>query len=436
MTIQSQILVLIGLVAIGCSKTEPVTEISVADSGPMEELPQAKFNLKRDWPWWRGPSGNGTTADQEPPVKWSETKNIRWIADVPGRGHGSPVVVGRRVFLLTADEDSKVQSVLCYDRRTGRLLWRRDVHQGKFEAELHQDNTHASSTVACDGKRVFASFLNDKAIWLTALNVTGRQLWQTRVGSFDSWHGYGASPAVYKSLVIVAGDHKSGGFLAAIHRKTGKIRWRKRRPKFASYSSPAVVHAAGKDQLLISGCGRVASFNPNNGERLWSIPGTTELTVGTMVTDGRLTFASGGWPEIETLCVRADGSGKVLWRNRRKIYSTSLLVHDGYLYGVKDDGIAYCWKADTGKLAWRARLHEQFSASPVLAGGNIFMAGETGSTVVFKANPHKFERVARNKLGDEVFATPAICGNQIFLRVAHRGPRGRREKLYCIGHRD
>lgn len=413
-----------------------VTEIALVsvDAASDDSLAAPTFGAD-DWPWWRGPGRDGKSPDGGAPAAWSETDDIVWKAEVPGRGHSSPTVVGDRILLSTADEEEEVQSVLCYDRETGKPLWKTDIHQGGFETEMHKKNSQASSTVACDGTRVFAAFLNNRAIWVTALDLDGKQLWQTEVGGFDSKFGYSASPVIYKSSVLVAGDHQGGGFLAAVHRGTGEILWRKLRPAVATYASPVVAHVSGKDQLLMPGCDLVASYDPNTGDELWSCPGTTEACVGTIVSAGDLVYATGGYPGKQTLCVRADGSQEVVWENNRKAYVPSLLLHEGYLYLVNDDGIGYCWNAATGEQAWQARVGGNFSASPTLAGELIYVGSEQGTVTVFKATPEKYEPVAENRFADsEIFASPVACGGQLFLRVG-KGGSNRHEVLYCIGKR-
>ncbi len=423
-----------GSVVSGCSKPVPIDEVSVGKDQTIEELPAAKFETA-DWPWWRGPRRDGVAEGPAAPVKWSATENVVWKADVPGRGHASPTVVGGKVFLLTADEQKETQSVVCYDRETGKQLWLTGIHQGGLESEVHRKNTQASATAACDGERVLSAFLNGGAVWVTALDLDGKQLWQTKVGEFDSNFGYSPSPVIYKSLVIVAGDNQGGGFLAALHRKTGKVRWRKSRPAVATYATPVVARVAGGDQLLISGGDQVSSYNPDTGEPIWSCEGTTRSTVGTIAFAGDVVFASAGYPKSEIIAVRADGSKRVVWRNDRKLYVPSLLHHDGYLYAVNDNGIGYCWNANSGKEEWKARIGGDFSASPVLSGGNIYVSNERGKTFVFKATPSRYEPVSENQLGDEAFASPVICGGQIFLRVADSSSGSRREMLYCIGSR-
>src|SRR5581483_4706767 len=165
-----------------------------------------------DWPWWRGPTRNGVAAEkQKVPLKWGESENVLWKSLIPGRGHGSPTVVGDQVFLATADPEREVQSVLCLDRRIGKRLWEAEIHRGGFEKKGNAKSSLASSTVACDGDRLFINFLHDGAIYTTALSREGKQLWQTKITDFVQHQGYGSSPAVYQSLVLVSTDNKGGG---------------------------------------------------------------------------------------------------------------------------------------------------------------------------------------------------------------------------------
>lgn len=391
-----------------------------------------------DWPWWRGPNSNGIAADgQRPPTTWSAEVNVVWRADVPGRGHSSPIVVGQRVLLTTADESAGVQSVVCFDRKTGRQFWTTDVNEGGLPKEIHNKNTHASPTLACDGERVFATFHNHDSVQLAALDLTGEVLWQKKAALFvpkQYVYGYAPSPLVYKQTVIVASDFPGeGSSLAAFDVATSREVWRTDRPMNTSYSSPIVGNVAGREQLLMSGANRVNSYDPATGKALWECIGSADATCGTLVWDDNVVFASGGFPQRETLAVRADGSAKVVWQVKQKCYESSLLAHDGHIYGVNTTGIVFCWQADTGEEKWKVRLGGAFSASPILAGGNIYLSNEKGVTYVFPPDPGEFRLLAKNELGEESFATPTIVASQIFLRVAAGDGDARRETLYCIG---
>jgi outer membrane protein assembly factor BamB len=389
-----------------------------------------------DWPWWRGPFRTGNAdPKQAPPLKWSETENVLWKSPVPGRGHGSPIVVGDRVFLPAADPVRAVQSLLCFDRNTGKQLWETEIHKGGFTKGGNAKSSLASSTPACDGKRVFINFLNAEAIHTTAVDLDGHKLWQTKVTDYVLHQGFGSSPTVYQSLLLVSADNKGTGLIAGLDRDTGSIIWKRERPKTPNYASPIVLNVAGRDQLLMQGCDLVAGIDPANGQTLWEIPGSTTECVTSTVTDGELIFTSGGYPKNHVAAIRADGSGKVVWENKSQVYVPSMLLKDGYLYASQDNGAFVCWKCDTGVQAWSEKVGGKFTSSPVLVGENIYATNEAGKTYIFKANPAKFERIAENDLGDEMLATAAICGGRIYMRVAVQKDGRRQEMLYCVGLR-
>lgn len=386
-----------------------------------------------DWPWWRGPERNGVAnPDQNPPISWSDTENVIWKSPIPGRGHSSPTIVGNRIFLATADEKEETQSVLCYDRKTGKQLWQTVVHRGGL-MQKNAKSSGASATVACDGDRVFIDFANRGAVYVTALSLDGKQLWQTRIADYIIHQGYGASPTVYQSLVIAAADSHAGGVIAGLDRTTGEIKWKHDRPKVPNYPSPVVLKVAGRDQLLMTGCNLLSSFDPLTGSTLWEVKGATTECVTSTVTDGTRIFSSGGYPKNHLSAVAADGSGKIVWENKDRVYVPSLLERDGYLFGVLDAGMAACWKSDTGEQKWKKRLSGEFSASPVLVGDKIYATNEVGDTFIYRANPEKFEQIAVNKLGEQAMATPTICGGRIYARVVVEEDGKRQEMLYCLG---
>ena len=392
---------------------------------------------KGDWPWWRGPSGNGiAAAGQKPPVSWSESNNIVWKNAVPGRGHASPTVVGNRIFLCTADDKELTQSILCYDRKTGKRLWAKLINKGAFPGRINRKNTHASPSVASDGKKIYATFLNNDRLQAVALDFNGKKVWEHDCGLFKPnqyKNGYASSPFLYGKLVIVAGDFDGKGYLTAVNQETGKEVWKTNRPARVNYASPVVAPVNGRHQLLISGCDMVAGYDPLTGKQIWKSSATTMATAGTMVWHKNLVFASGGYPDAETACVKADGSGEVVWRNNQKCYEQSLISYKGYIYAMTDRGIVFCWNAMTGKEQWRKRLQGPISASPVVANDNLYITNERGTTWVIKTNPKQYQLVAKNQLGTDAFASIAICGSQIYMRVAKRVGGERQETLYCIG---
>jgi outer membrane protein assembly factor BamB len=372
-------------------------------------------------------------SNQNPPIQWSETEGILWKAPVPGRGHGSPTVAGDRIYLATADAVKRSQSVLCLDRRTGKLVWQSEVHSGDAESGKHSNSSAASSTVACDGERLFINFLNGGAIHTTALDLDGKILWQRKICDYVTHQGFGSSPVLHESLVLVSADHRGGGVIAALDRKTGRVVWSEPRPKLPNYTTPSILQAGGRTQMVLAGCNLISSFDPATGEKLWEANASTEECVVTAVTDGERVFASGGYPRNHTVAILADGSGKVAWQNNARIYVPSMIAKAGHLYAVMDAGMAVCWKSDTGEELWKERLGGDFFASPVMVGDRIYAPNVRGNTFVFEATPKTFKLLSQNQLGDETYASPAICGGRIYLRVAKRG-EDRQEFLYCAGN--
>ncbi|MGD0089387.1 MAG: PQQ-binding-like beta-propeller repeat protein [Planctomycetota bacterium] len=386
-----------------------------------------------DWPWWRGPNrDNIAAAGQEPPLHWSATENVVWKAEVPGRGHATPCLWGERLFLPTADDKLQVQYLLCYERLSGKPLWQKELHRGGF-MPLHAKNSHASPMPACDGQHVFQTLIFQGGIWLTALDFSGAIVWQKKLGDFKSMHGYGASPLFYKSLVIVPADSLQKSFMIALHRKTGEIVWRIERPdyKLGTYASPVVGRIAGRDQLVIQGPYKVFSYAPATGKPLWTCDGPNESATSTVSFNEECIWASAGFPRKNLLCIRGDGSGDVtathiVWKKEDNVntYVPSMLLADGLLYMVVDDGKVVCFEAKTGQVVWESKLRGAFSSSPVLAGGNIYVVSETGMMFIFKPG-RKFELVGQNDLANGGFATPVISGGCIYLRTLNY--------LFCLG---
>ncbi|MCR9291594.1 MAG: PQQ-binding-like beta-propeller repeat protein [bacterium] len=425
-----RLLLVLSIVLITSLSIQPT---SLADGGAVS-VQDGFVTAPADWPWWRGPLRNGTAAEQQqPPLNFNETDGVRWKSKVPGRGHGSPTVVGSRVFLATCREDVGSQSLLCFERATGELMWETTVHSAGAMRK-NEKSTAASSTPACDGKRVYINFPNDGKLMTTALDLEGQILWQREISNYVVHQGYGASPALYQNLVIVSADNKSGGALVALDGQSGDLVWRRERPEKPNYPSPIILHVNGRDQVVMVGCDLVVSYDPLSGETLWQTAGATTECVTSTLTDGQLVYTSGGYPRNHMSAIKADGSAEVVWENDSRLYVPSLVIKDGYLYGVLDAGIAVCWEAATGKVMWKARLGGTFSSSPVLVGDRVYVTNEGGDFFVFRADPTAYEELAKNKLGVQVFATPIIVSDHIFHRVTHLSDSGERQEwLYCLG---
>jgi len=406
--------------------------------GPADPARPSRLSAD-DWPAWRGLTGDGKAVGTAP-MRWSMPKagettgaatgeNVVWVADVPGRGHASPIVVGGRVFVATADESAATQSVLAYDRSSGALLFATVVHQGGLE-HRHEKNSQASATPASDGERVFAVFLNGAAVWITTLGLDGKTLWQKSAGAFKTMHGYSSSPVIWKNLVIVTADSSAGSFIAAYDRVSGERAWETARRPVHSFATPALGSLSGRPQLVINAAETVTSYDPDSGKELWHCEGPTQIMACTLALGPDRVLASGGFPDKEILCLRGDGAGDVTashiaWRTTKGVtYVPSPIYHDGRFYVVSDGGVVTCFDASTGNEAWKGRLEGAFSSSPILADGRFYVTNEAGVTHVFRG-ADKLELLASNALEDGGFATPAFCGGRVYVRTLHR--------LYCIG---
>lgn len=392
-----------------------------------------------DWTQWRGPSRMNLEPNQNVPTEFSDSENVIWKSPVKGRGHSSPIVVGDTIILTSADEPGQQQGVFAFDRATGKELWGQLISTGGFP-KTHNKNTHASSTPCSDGTNVYVIFHHHDKVEAAALNLkNGGIVWRKDVGPFAPKayeYGYAASPTLYNGTLIITGDNDTSAWMKALDTKTGQVVWNQSRPGMLTWSSPVVANVAGREQLIVSGCEQIAAYNPKDGQPLWNQKCLTMATCGTVVWDADTVYASGGYPKKETVAMKADGSGRILWKNGVKCYEQSMLLNDGYLYGFDDNGIMYCWEAKSGREMWKKRLQGPVSASPLLVGDNIYAANERGTFFVFKANPQQFELVKKNQLGNESFATPTVVDNILYIRVAAGQGGNRQEMLYAIGNRD
>jgi outer membrane protein assembly factor BamB len=389
-----------------------------------------------DWPWWRGPDRNGVAgAEQDPPLEIGESSSIKWSADLPGRAHGSPCVVGDKVYIATATEDDdQIQSLVCLDRATGKQLWSTELHKGGYTQKSNKKASWASTSPACDGERVYLSLFSHDAVHTSALDLSGKILWQTKITDYKIHQGYAASPALYENLVIVAADNKKDGALAALDRKTGNIVWKVKRGPKENYPSPIILKVGGKAQLFLTGVNKVSSYDPLTGKANWEIEGATTECVTSTVTDGTHIYSSGGYPKNHVAAYKADGSRtEPVWEVKEKVYVPSMLIHGDHLYAVMDNGVAICWNSATGEEMWKERLGGNYSASPILVGENIYAASESGEVFIFEASPKGLNVLAKNKVGSEIFATPVICDSEIYLRVANYQGETRSEQLVCFG---
>lgn len=396
-------------------------------SRDLPELPPYQV-ASGDWPCWRGPKQDNHSPDNATAQSWSETSNVVWKSAIHGRGHSTPILVGSRIVVTGADESTLRQFAHCLERTTGATLWETTVHEGGFPAG-HPDNSFASGTPAADGERFFTVFACGDAVRVTALDLEGRVLWQTEAGPHggEGSHGSGMSPTVCGAYVIVSDESPNRGWVAALHRQTGEIAWRKdRESPMGSYGSPIVAPWKGQTLLLLAGGGRITAYEPKRGDVVWERDGLAEVTAGTAAVSDSMVFASSGYPFRKLLALRSDGS--VAWKRdygNDIPYPPSMVCHGGHLYVVSDQGLASCFNAETGKQCWKERLRGGYYSSPLVVGNHIYACNRDGATTIFEASPDGFVEVAKNKLDGGINASPVAVGGKLYIRTETH--------LYCIG---
>ncbi|RBP41501.1 hypothetical protein DES53_107334 [Roseimicrobium gellanilyticum] len=415
---------------------------------------QATVAFAENWPQWRGPRLDGTSQDTGFSTIISP-ETIKWKADLPGTGHASPIVWGDRIFTVAAVEATGDRVLICLDRATGSLLWQTTVLDAPPEA-IHRLNSLASSTPATDGEKVFTAFLDNNetpdsrkanegreipkgevpkgTVVISAHDFSGKQIWQVRPGLFSSKHGFCSSPILHKDKVIVNCDHDGDGYIVALSRADGKELWRVARPNNTrSYCVPIIRELAGKTQMVLSGTKCVMSYNPDDGKVIWSMEGPTEQFVASLVYNDRAgyLFLTAGFPEKHILAIKPDGTGDVTkthiaWRtNQGAAYVPSPIAEGDWCLVVSDSGVAHCFDAKTGRIAWEERMREHH-ASLVSAEGKVIFINDFGVTRVVKPGD-KYELVAESQVGEKVFASPALSEGQMFIRGD--------KSIICVGER-
>jgi outer membrane protein assembly factor BamB len=393
--------------------------------------PGSPLRAESNWPGWRGPSGDGHSAETGLPVHW-DAHAVVWRTPLKGRGQSSPVVWGERIFLTTALEDCRQRVVLCLDRKTGKVLWEQVAWTGTPEMS-HAMNGWASATCATDGERVVAFFGKGG---LHCYTVEGKPLWSRDLGPFEGPWGTAASPVIVGNLVVQNCDAEKEASLVALDKQTGQTVWRTPReaPDRGGWSTPVLVRAGGREELVLNGAKAVIAYDPATGKPLWSCRSFNGRGEPTATPGNGLVFLVNGL-QGDMYAVRPGGEGDVTatrmaWHTPRRggRDQPSPIVVGDYVIVVNMAAIATCYEAATGKEVWKDRLAGKFSSAPVAAGGLVYFQSDEGTTFVLEPGP-AMKVVARNELGapaEETFrASLTPAGGQIFSRSDRA--------LYCIG---
>jgi outer membrane protein assembly factor BamB len=394
-----------------------------------------------DWTRFRGPNGTGV-ADPATPTHFALTTDLTWSTKLPGTGHGSPIVVGDKVFLQAASTDGSTRSLVCLNVSDGKVAWEKKVIDGKA-GKVHKKSSNASGTPCSDGERVFNVVWDGTGLTMSAHDLKGNELWKKGLGSFASQHGFGHSPITAGGLVVFSYDQDGASELVAHDAKTGEQKWRvERKGHRASYTTPFLIEKDGKPgELIVATTTTTDSYDPATGKENWSFtvpwenPNKKLRAIGQPVLAGGnvIMFTGDGDGSRAMVAVKAGGSGDtsrngVAWELKKGTpYVPGGLVKDDHLYWVTDDGQAACADPKTGKVKWTERLPgiKSVSASPILISDTMLVIGEDGKVVSFKLNPKELGEVEKSDVGEPVMATPAAAGGKLFVRGGTH--------LFCIG---
>jgi outer membrane protein assembly factor BamB len=392
-------------------------------------------------------TGVGPLAD--PPITWSEQKNVRWKIPLPGKGHSSPIVWGDRIFLTTAipfgeevrprlparpgahDNLSLTHKhefvVLAVSRQTGAILWQQALHKELPHEAGHVTGSLASASPVTDGEHVFAFFGTHG---LYCLNTGGKLIWKQRMGEMHSKHGHGegSSPVLYGDTLVVNWDHEEGSFIVAFDKRTGAQRWKVSRNEDTSWATPIVVEHDGKAQVIVPGTNRIRSYDLSTGTVIWACGGLSSNVVASPVAADGVVYSGSSYDTRALLAIRLDGAkgditgtSQVLWtRHRGTPYVPSPLLYDDSLYTLQHyQGVLSRLNVKTGEDRggpFRLGAITSVYSSPIGAAGRVYITSREGVTQVISHGDKVPRELAVNRLDDIFSASPALVGKELILR--------------------
>jgi outer membrane protein assembly factor BamB len=403
-------------------------------------------SMAENWAHWRGPTGNGVAVNAHPPVQWSSTKNVKWKVAIPGRSSGSPVIWEQRVFVVTAvPEDNEAAGnntsresklafkLLCYDRSNGRLIWEKTATTAIPHQGTHATNGFASASPCTDGKHVYAHF---GSRGLYCYTMDGKLIWDRNLGQMDtrSSFGEGSSPTLEGNNILVPWDHEGQSYLYALDKSTGETIWKTERDEPTCWASPLVVEHDGAKQVVMNGQTCARAYDLETGKELWRCGGQTERPVASAVAADGLVILGSGFRGSFIGAFNLGGKGDI--ENTKHVawswdHDTpdiaSPLLSGGRVYFYKGKtGMLTCADAATGKPHYTATQIpglKSIYASPIAAGGHVYLTGRSGTTVVIK-DSDQLSIVATNSVDETIDATPSPVDNELFLRGE--------KHLFCI----
>lgn len=397
----------------------------------------AKNAAAENWAHWRGPTGN-SVANATPPTSWSDTENVKWKVAIPGKGSGSPVVWDQQVFVVSAVPKPTQPQMLqfklfCFDRQSGKLVWEQTAIEAIPHQETHSTNGFASASPCTDGTHIYAHFGSRGMYCYT---MQGELVWKRDLGKMQTRNGFGegSSPVLAGDMIIVPWDHEGPSSLFALNKLTGETIWEAKRDEPTCWATPLIVDVDGAKQVIMNGQVSARAYDLETGKELWRCAGQTERPAASAVAGDGLIFVTSGFRGAFLGAFRPDGRGDiegtqhVAWTIDEDTPDVaSPLLSKGRLYFHKGkSGQLSCVDAATGKphyMANRVNGLSNIYASPVAAGGYVYLTDRSGTMVVIEDSP-TFKIVATNSVGETVDATPAPVDNELFIRgEAH---------LFCI----
>lgn len=377
-----------------------------------------------DWKQFRGPGGRSVSSENKVPIIWSKTKNIGWKAKIPGRGLSNPIIAEGRVYVTSSSgwQQNRLH-VLCFDEKTGKQLWHRQFW-ATGGTQSHPKTCMAAPTPVTDGKNVYALFATQD---LVALDRDGNLLWYRSLTqdypTIGNNVGMASSPTLWKDVLLVSVENVGESFAVGIDTKTGHNKWSVPRPRAINWASPIVIEKAGKAQVIFMAPDDMTAYDPATGKEIWTykkgglsrIPSVT-FAEGLLLCPGKEMHA------IEPGTKKTKPS--VAWQERKlQCGYASPLVHNGKIYTLTSRGVLRCADVLTGEEVWSKRLEGAFAATPVLAGNQLYVVNEEGTTYVIKTGSGP-NLIGTNSVEDKIMATPAIANGAIYLRSD--------DYVYCI----
>jgi outer membrane protein assembly factor BamB len=395
-----------------------------------------------EWGRFRGPTGQGVSTERNLPTSWSSTDNVAWKTPIPGEGWSSPIIWGDRVFVSTTTQEGKSCHVICIDRKSGAILWDKEVFQQEVRPK-RKDNSYATPTPVTDGEHVFAVFGSGG---VAALSVDGNLKWTDQEIKFFSKHGLGASPILHGDSLIMPFDGSSdgeddllgfkkgwdGAVILCFEKVSGKVRWRgKRGLSRLAHVTPLVIEMEGASQLVSAAGDVIQGHRIESGELAWTIRSQGEGVTPSIVKGKEFIYTCSGFEKPTIRAVRLGGSGDVTethlaWEQTEGVPSiASLLYVEPYLYSVTDAGVLTCFEAVTGKEVWKKRVQGKHTSSPIYADGRIYLLSELEGESILIEPGAEYKEIGRNRLDEVCKGTMAISRGNLFIRSANN--------LFCIG---